>query len=149
MTNELNRRGFVGTTAAVADAAAMARRLSARGTGEQQQTRTHAASGLRKALPVHVPRASVKPDMPSVSNGPDLATAPDFLRHPSDRPTTVSGAPGKGPQVHRGPPAGHRATAGELLLVPEDASVVVPCLAQSAEQQHSCPHHRAAGSVAG
>ncbi|MDQ1065294.1 hypothetical protein [Streptomyces canus] len=118
MTNELNRRGFVGTTAAVADAAAMARRLSARGTGEQQQTRTHAASGLRKALPVHVPRASVKPDMPSVSNGPDVATAPGFLRHPSDRPTTVSGAPGKGPQVHRAPLRGTVPPPGNSFSCP-------------------------------
>lgn len=40
MTNELNRTGFVGTTAAVAGAAAMARLLSVRGGGERQQTGT-------------------------------------------------------------------------------------------------------------
>jgi hypothetical protein len=40
MTNESNRTGFVGTTAAVAGAAATARFLSVRGGGERQQTGT-------------------------------------------------------------------------------------------------------------
>lgn len=53
MTNEWNRRGFVGTTAAVAEAAVMARSLSAGGTGEHQRTGVNTAPGLRKALPVH------------------------------------------------------------------------------------------------
>ncbi|WP_405530316.1 hypothetical protein [Streptomyces canus] len=53
MTNEWNRRGFVGTTAAVAEAAAMAGPLSACGTVEQQQTGANTASGRQKALPVH------------------------------------------------------------------------------------------------
>ncbi|WP_405513320.1 beta-galactosidase trimerization domain-containing protein [Streptomyces canus] len=48
MTNELNRTGFVGTTAAVAGA--------------------DIASDLKKALPVHAPGTSVKPDRPSVPN---------------------------------------------------------------------------------
>ncbi|MET9788924.1 hypothetical protein [Streptomyces canus] len=95
MTNEWNRRGFVGTTAAVAEAAAAARLLSARGSGERQRTGTDTASGRQKALPVHAARTSVRPDMASVPNSPAAATDPGFLHHSPDHPATVSGVPGK------------------------------------------------------
>ncbi|MEV7736990.1 hypothetical protein AB0O75_33710 [Streptomyces sp. NPDC088921] len=58
MTNELNRTGFVGATAAAVGAAAMARLLSAHGSGERPQTGTNIASGLKKVLTVHAPVAN-------------------------------------------------------------------------------------------
>lgn len=93
MTNEWNRRGFVGTTAAVAEAAAAARLLSARGTGERQRTGADTASGPKKALPVHAARTSVRPDIASVPNSPDVATDPGFLDHSPDptRPSSCGG----------------------------------------------------------
>ncbi|MEU1006563.1 hypothetical protein [Streptomyces tibetensis] len=96
MSNELNRRSFVGRATAVAGAAAMAPLLSACGNGGEQQTGSNTASELKKAMPAYVPSQSLKPDIPSVSNGADLATDPGFLRYPTEHPTTVSGVPGKG-----------------------------------------------------
>ncbi|MFC7265549.1 ABC transporter substrate-binding protein [Streptomyces lutosisoli] len=96
MSNELNRRDFVGKAAAVAGVAAMAPLLSACGDGGHQQTGGNSASGLKKALPAYLPSTSLKPDIPSVSNGPDVASDPGFLRYPSQHPATVSGVPGKG-----------------------------------------------------
>ncbi|NEC85338.1 hypothetical protein [Streptomyces sp. SID12501] len=96
MTNELNRRSFVGRAATVAGVAAMAPVLSACGDGGQQQTGGNSASGLKKALPAYVPSTSLDPDIPSVPNGPDTATGPGFLHYPAEHPTTVSGMPGKG-----------------------------------------------------
>ncbi|KUO16467.1 ABC transporter substrate-binding protein [Streptomyces dysideae] len=96
MTNELNRRSFVGKAASVAGAAALAPLLSACGGGGDRQTGANSESGLKKALPAYVPSTSLKPDIPSVSNGPDAATDPGFLHYPTEHPTTVSGVPGKG-----------------------------------------------------
>lgn len=96
MSNELNRRSFVGKATAVAGAAAMAPLLSACGSGGGEQTGSNPASGLKKALPAYVPNTAVKPDIPSVSNGPDAATDPGFLRYPTEHPPSVSGIPGKG-----------------------------------------------------
>ncbi|MER7482540.1 Tat pathway signal sequence domain protein [Streptomyces sp. NPDC126510] len=96
MSNELNRRSFVGKATAVAGAAAMAPLLSACGSGGGGQTGSNTASGLKKALPAYVPITAVKPDIPSVSNGPDAVTDPGFLSYPTEHPTTVSGVPGKG-----------------------------------------------------
>lgn len=96
MTNKWNRRDFVGRTAAVAGAAALAPLLSACGDGGQQQTGSNSKTGLQKALPAYVPKQSVKPDIPSVSAGPDAATDPGFLRYPTEHPATVTGVPGKG-----------------------------------------------------
>jgi len=96
MSDELNRRTFVGRAAAVAGAAAMTPLLSACGDGGQQQTGANSAPGLKKALPAYVPSKALKPDIPSVSNGPDVATDPAFLHYPSEHPATVPGVPGKG-----------------------------------------------------
>ncbi|MFF9808368.1 ABC transporter substrate-binding protein [Streptomyces coeruleorubidus] len=70
--------------------------LSACGDGGKQQTGANSTSGLKKALPAYVPSTSLKPDIPSVSNGPDAATDPAFLRYPSEHPVTVPDVPGKG-----------------------------------------------------
>jgi putative aldouronate transport system substrate-binding protein len=96
MSDGLNRRHFVSTTAAVAGAAALAPLLSACSGGPQQQTGVNTKSGLKAALPDYVPSKALKPDIPSVSGGPDAATDPGFLRYPSEHPATVSGVPGKG-----------------------------------------------------
>ncbi|MFB6849646.1 ABC transporter substrate-binding protein [Streptomyces sp. NPDC056373] len=96
MSNELNRRSFVGRATAVAGAAAMAPLLSACGNGGGEQTGSNTASGLKKALPAYVPNKSLTPDIPSVSNGADRATDPAFLHYPTEHPVTVSGVPGKG-----------------------------------------------------
>ena len=93
---ELNRRSFLGTAASVAGAAAMAPLLSACGGGSQQKTGANTESGLKAALPAYVPSTFLRPDIASVPGGPDAMTDPGFLTYPSDRPTTVSGVPGKG-----------------------------------------------------
>ncbi|MGY0063779.1 hypothetical protein ACWY4P_46140 [Streptomyces sp. LZ34] len=77
MTHELNRRSFAGAAATVAGAAAL---LSACGDGGQQKTGTNTKSGLNAALPDHVPRTPVEPDIASVS-GSDGAVTDPGLNH--------------------------------------------------------------------
>ncbi|BBC31156.1 hypothetical protein SGFS_024500 [Streptomyces graminofaciens] len=96
MTDEINRRTLLSTAAAVAGTAAMAPLLSACGGGGQSTGGTNTKKGLKAALPAYVPSSAVKPDIPSVAGGTDIATDPGFLTYPAQRPRTVDGVPGKG-----------------------------------------------------
>lgn len=64
MSDELNRRTFVGRAAAVAGAAAITPLLSACGDGGQRQTGANSAPGLKKALPAYVPSKAHHPNIP-------------------------------------------------------------------------------------
>lgn len=115
----------------------MAPLLSACGGGTQQKTGANTKSGLKAALPAHVPSTAVKPDIPSVSGGGNgAATDPGFLRYPTDQVATVSGVPGKGgsytavtPLWGTVPPAGNsfyqamnKALGVDLTVKPADGN---------------------------
>ncbi|MGN9759651.1 hypothetical protein [Streptomyces sp. SD31] len=96
MTQEFNRRRFVGAAASVAAVAAAGPLLSACGGGGRQNTGGNSKSGLKKALPAYVPRNAVKPDIAPVQGSEGAVTDPGFLRYPTERPETVDGVPGRG-----------------------------------------------------
>ncbi|MGI5192207.1 ABC transporter substrate-binding protein [Streptomyces sp. CA-288835] len=96
MTQEFNRRRFVGAAASVAAVAAAGPLLSACGGGGEQNTGGNSKSGLKAALPDYVPRNAVKPDIAPVQGSEGAVTDPGFLRYPSERATTVDGVPGSG-----------------------------------------------------
>lgn len=96
MGNELNRRSFLSVTASIAGSVALAPLLSACGSAGDHKTGANTEAGLKAALPDYVPSQAVKPDIPSVSGGPDIMTDPGFLTYPANPVATVSGIPGKG-----------------------------------------------------
>lgn len=96
MTNEMHRRTLLSTAAAVAGTAAMAPLLSACGGGGQNAGGASTKKGLKAALPAFVPNSTIKPDIPSVAGGADIATDPGFLTYPAKQARTVDGVPGKG-----------------------------------------------------
>jgi putative aldouronate transport system substrate-binding protein len=91
---ELNRRNFL--AASILGAAAMSPLLSACGSGGAQKTGANTETGLKAALPDYVPNTAIKPDIPSVTAGPDIMTDPGFLSYPARPIATVSGVPGRG-----------------------------------------------------
>ncbi|MGW1283729.1 hypothetical protein ACWDBD_31070 [Streptomyces sp. NPDC001118] len=67
MPHALNPRSFVGAAASFPGVAALAPLPSAHGGGGQRHTGTNTKAGLKAALPDHVPRTPVTPDIASVS----------------------------------------------------------------------------------
>jgi len=92
----MNRRSFLSAAVSVAGAAAMAPLLTACGDGGNRKTGANTDAGLKAALPAYVPSTFVKPDVPSVAGGADVATDPAFLTYPASPAPSVSGVPGKG-----------------------------------------------------
>ncbi|GGN07987.1 lipoprotein [Lentzea pudingi] len=145
---ELNRRSFLNAAVAAAGLAAAGPLLSACGGGGAQRAGVGSEAALRAVLPAYVPNTSIKPDIPSVTGGPDVLTNPGFLSYPADRVATVSGVPGKNgkysavtPLWGTIPPAGNafyeamnKALGAQLEMKPADGNTyntIIPTMTAS------------------